>query len=181
MKISLIRHGKSACDFSERITSEAYRKWVSQYNREGICDEAPQQVQAILQQAPLVLTSDLPRSLESAQQASTIQSDPIFRELELPFYNIRFLKIKPQMWTVFYRFLWFIGLSNQAETRKDARKRAKLASDILEECAKAKEPLVLVGHGFFNRFLGRELEKRRWKLQGDKSSANWACHTYWKD
>ena len=49
----LIRHGKSGCDFSKRLTCQDYREWVIKYGEEGICDEAPEDVQRALKNANL--------------------------------------------------------------------------------------------------------------------------------
>ncbi|WP_273849919.1 phosphoglycerate mutase family protein [Guptibacillus spartinae] len=178
MKIKLIRHGKSACDFSKRLTSQNYREWVRKYGEEGICDLAPADVQLALSESTLVLTSDLKRAIDSAKTADTIQSDPLYRELDLPHFHVNFLKLTPRIWTVLYRSLWLIGFSKQAETRKQAKKRAAVAAEQLENHAITYGTVALVGHGFFNRYLGRSLKKRGWEMDGNKGSANWTIHTY---
>ncbi|MGE6204845.1 histidine phosphatase family protein [Guptibacillus hwajinpoensis] len=180
MKIILIRHGKSECDFSKRLTSQDYREWVIKYREGGICDEAPEDVRRALKNGSHVCTSDLRRAIDSAKSAVTIQSDSIYRELELPYFHVKLLKLNPRIWTVFYRFLWLIGLSKQVETQKQAKKRAKLAAQQLEASAIKHGTVILVGHVFFNRFIGSTLTKHGWALKGNKGSANWTIHTYIK-
>lgn len=177
MKIKLIRHGKSACDFSKRLTSQNYREWVKKYGEEGISDLAPDDVQIALSEASLVLTSDLKRAIDSAKTADAI-SDPLYREVDLPHFHVTFLTLTPRIWTVLYRSLWLSGFSKQVETKKQAKKRAALAAEQLENHAITHGTVVLVGHGFFNRYLGRSLKKRGWEIEGDKGSANWTIHTY---
>ncbi|WP_226658752.1 histidine phosphatase family protein [Pseudalkalibacillus hwajinpoensis] len=181
MKIILIRHGKSACDFSKRLTSQDYREWVKKYEEEGICDLAPEDVQFALSEAPLVVTSHLKRAIESAKSADVIQSDPLYRELDLPYFHVSLLKLNPRIWTVFYRSLWLSGFSKQSETQKQAKKRATLAAQQLEDHAITHGTVVLVGHGFFNRYIGRSLKKLGWLVEDDKGSANWTIHTYIKN
>lgn len=180
MEIRLIRHGKSACDFSTRITSTEYRNWVIQYGEEGICDEAPANVQRALKAASIVFTSDFKRAIDSAKGAVAIQSHSIYRELELPHYRIKLLKLNPRIWTVFYRFLWLIGFSKKVENKKRAKKRAETAAQQLEDSAQKHGTVILVGHGFFNRYIGNALSKRGWTLEGNKGTANWTIHTYSK-
>lgn len=180
MEIRLIRHGKSSCDFSKRLTSRDYREWVIKYGEEGICDKAPENVQRALKDASVVFTSDFKRAIDSAHSAVAIQSDSIYRELELPYYHVKLLKLNPRIWTVFYRLLWLIGFSKQVETQQLAKKRAKTAAQRLEESAIKHGTVILVGHGFFNRYIGNVLTKRGWTLEGNKSTANWTIHTYTK-
>ncbi|MFP3470679.1 hypothetical protein R0J90_11615, partial [Micrococcus sp. SIMBA_144] len=100
--------------------------------------------------------------------------------LELPYYNVKFLKLNPRIWTVFYRFLWLIGFSKKVENKKRAKRRAKTAAQKLEDSARKHGKVVLVGHGFFNRYIGNVLTKRGWTLEGKKGTANWTIHTYTK-
>ncbi|MYL64565.1 histidine phosphatase family protein [Bacillus hwajinpoensis] len=180
MEIRLIRHGKSSCDFSKRITSWDYREWVIKYGEAGICDEAPANVQRALKDASIVFTSDFKRAIDSAQSSVAIQSDSIYRELELPYYDVKFLKLNPRIWTVFYRFLWLIGFSKKVENKKRAKRRAKTAAQQLEDNAREHGIVILVGHGFFNRYIGNVLTKRGWTLEGNNGTANWTIHTYTK-
>lgn len=64
--------------------------------------------------ANIVITSDLKRSIESAKFLNPklkANSDPLFRETELPTTSTKLwgLKLSPSIWAVILRCLWFSG------------------------------------------------------------------------
>jgi hypothetical protein len=77
---------------------------------------------------------------------------PLFRETELPnvLTIIGGLKLNPNIYAVILRCLWFCGYSWGCESLKNAKDRAKIASDLLVEYAQEQTTVALVGHGFFN-------------------------------
>ena len=86
---------------------------------------------------------------------------PLFRETGLPSFlsKLGVLKLNPSIWTVILRCFWFRGrgYSSGCESLSDARIRAKKASKILVEYAREHKYVVLVGHGFFNMLVAKEL------------------------
>ena len=77
---------------------------------------------------------------------------PLFRETELPNVPTKIggLKLNPNICAVILRCLWFCGYSWGCESLKNAKDRAKIASDLLVEYAQEQTTVALVGHGFFN-------------------------------
>ncbi|WP_231889806.1 hypothetical protein [Oceanobacillus sp. Castelsardo] len=112
----------------------------------------------------MTMLAFLKRSIESAMLLNTnlkFTSDPLFRETELPssLPKLGVLKLNPSIWTVILRCLWFMGYSSDCESISDARIRAKKAAEILVGYAREHKNVVLVGHGFFNMFVAKELQK----------------------
>ncbi|WP_246320698.1 hypothetical protein [Paenibacillus germinis] len=107
-------------------------------------------------------------------------SVPLFRETELSVPSKEFwgLKLSPSIWTVILRSLWLSGYSRQCESLSNAKQRAKEASILLVNCAKEQESVALVGHGFFNLLIAKELQKKGWKGKKKTSSKHWNCTTY---
>ncbi len=184
MKIAFIRHGKSVWEENEKISSEQFREWVEIYDEKGVQEEEeyPQSTIEVVAKSGIVLTSDLKRSQHSANlltRGSRLNSDGIFREVELPKCTFgQFIKCKPAVWLVVLRLLWMAGYSQSCESYKQARKRAKIGAERLVQYAKNKHTVVLVGHGFFNRLLAKELEKMGWITYEKMSSKHWQCITY---
>jgi broad specificity phosphatase PhoE len=59
-------------------------------------------------------------------------------------------------------FDFFKGTSRarlQCESFRKAKKRAKQASELLVKYVEEHQSVVLVGHGFFNRLIAKELKK----------------------
>ncbi|MEK5215856.1 histidine phosphatase family protein [Psychrobacillus sp. FSL H8-0487] len=185
MEISLIRHGKSQWTENDRITFAEFKNWVEKYDFNGVIEEStfPQITIEKVAVAKVVVTSDLKRSIDSAcllNPASKTISDPLFRETELPAHpTILFnLKLKPNNWAVILRILWFCGYSKECESYSKAKLRATMASQQLINYANEHESIVLVGHGFFNILIAKELRKMGWKGTRTTGVKNWNCTTY---
>jgi hypothetical protein len=60
---------------------------------------------------------------------------------------------------VILRCLWFCGYSWGCGSLKNEKDRAKIACDLLVEYAQEQTTVALVGHGFFNMLIAKELQK----------------------
>ena len=70
------------------------------------------------------------------------------------------------------------GYSRDCESVKEAKIRAGTAAEVLVEQAKEHFSVVLIGHGFLNRFIGNELHKKGLKRNERTSSKHWRATTY---
>lgn len=185
MEISLIRHGKSQLIDNEKIAFEEFKKWVEKYDLYGVNEEPIYPVMTLekVSTAKLVITSNLKRSVVSAMllgsKAKPI-SEPLYRETELPappkiLFNV---KLKPNTWIIILRLLWLSGYSNKCESLRKARVRAKEASQQLMDYANEHKMIVLVGHGFFNMLIAKELKKKGWNSKRKVGAKHWNCTTY---
>jgi len=185
IEISLIRHGKSVLNGNKKKNCEEFKKWVNNYNLSGVVEEKelPPSTLKKVAHAKVVITSDLKRSIESAKILRNnvhIMTDTLFREVELPIPSSKLgnIKLKPQVWSGILRCLWFCGYSNSCESYESAKERAKQAAGQLIEYAEEYHSVVVVGHGFFNLLLAKELIKRGWNGQKMKSSKHWSVTSY---
>jgi broad specificity phosphatase PhoE len=185
MGISLIRHGKSKNIDTNRMTCKEFKDWIKKYNDSGVFEENsyPSETFEKIASANLVITSDLKRSIESATLLNpniNVISEPLFRETELPnlLTKLGGLKLNPNIWAVILRCLWFSGYSWECESLSSAKDRAKVASDLLVEYAQEHTTVVLVGHGFFNMLIAKELQKMGWRCERKINSKHWNCTTY---
>ncbi len=185
MEISLIRHGKSLLTDNRKITCIEFKKWTAKYDENGVFSEQFYPLAALekVKTAKIVVTSDLKRSVESAKLLNSgagIVSDCLFRETELPHPSVNLfnIKFKPEIWAVILRLLWFCGYSNECESLVRARDRAITAAKQLMEYANEHKSVVLVGHGFFNRLIAKELQKHGWKGRRRAGSKHWSCTAY---
>ncbi|TYR81503.1 histidine phosphatase family protein [Priestia megaterium] len=184
MEISLIRHGRSLCVDDKRMSCTAFKKWVEKYDSSGVVTEHnyPKQTVAKINNANLVITSDLKRSIHSAQllkEEMPLLSDSMFREVELPVIHVPArVKLKPNTWAVMVRCLWFSGYSNSCESFKEAKKRAEQAAQSLIAYAKEHQFVTVVGHGFFNIMIAKELQKAGWNADQKINGKHWNCSAY---
>lgn len=185
MEISLIRHGKSKHIENNKITCLEFNRWVEHYDTNGVFQEStyPSVTLQKMTTSKLIITSDLTRSVESARllnNGKDVISNPLFREIEMPTIPMKLfnMKLKPNIWAVILRLLWFTGYSNGCESMRDAKIRAVKASQQLIEHAEEYESVALVGHGFFNMLIAKELLSRGLKGKRKTRSKNWGCTTY---
>ena len=185
MEISLIRHGKSTCSKINRISCKEFGIWVEKYDYSGVFEEDSNPTVTLKKAATanIVLSSELKRSIDSANLLNPnlkAISDPLFRETELPIplTNLWGIKLNSCIWAVILRCLWFSGYSRGCESLSNAIDRAKKASELLVKYAQEHTSVALVGHGFFNMLIAKELQKTGWKGKRKTSSKHWSCTTY---
>jgi len=170
MKITLIRHGEPECELTGKVQSREIPGLINRYNTSGIVDSPPEETKQKAQQHNITVCSDLFRSIESAEKLGIEKiylTDPLFREFALPHFKTGSLNMSISAWITLYRVLSLFGFSKNGESIATARKRANLAASRLIEIAKSHESVLLVGHGFTNYFIARELLSQNW--QGPKS------------
>ncbi|MGP4040984.1 hypothetical protein ACTWP4_13965 [Gracilibacillus sp. D59] len=110
---------------------------------------------------------------------TSLTSMTIFRETELPRLSVKGVKLPPNAWAFLLRSLWFLGYSEGCESLAHAKQRAKKAARLLIEHAQEYESVVLVGHGFFNILIVKELLRLGWKGNRKTNSKHWQCTTYY--
>lgn len=186
MEISLIRHGKSLLTDNDKVTIKEFTTWVDKYDYNGVFEETSYPSEALkkIAAANIVITSDLKRSIESARllkPASKIISDPLFRETELPSIQSTLfdVRIKPSNWAILLRLLWFGGYSTGCESLSQAKYRAIMAAQQLIDYAREYQSVVLVGHGFFNMLITKELKKKGWIGKSSTSAKHWICTSFY--
>ncbi|WP_309088577.1 histidine phosphatase family protein [Domibacillus sp.] len=178
--ILLIRHGRSAHTESRPMTGREFSAWVQAYNEAGVQESSfPKETVASIKDATCLITSDLVRSIESAKYlnpAVKVQSDALFREVELPVVSFTRLKLPPAVWTVLLRTVWLAGYSRHCESYKEAKRRAEKGAQQL--AVAEHRSIALVGHGFFNQLLAGELRKNGWKGRRKTNSNHWCSTLY---
>lgn len=185
MEISLIRHGKSKHIANDKINCNEFTHWVKKYDESGVFEENfyPLETLQKIEKANIVITSDLKRAIDSAKLLkpnSKIVSSFLFRETELPVLTTRRwgLKLKPRLWSVILRCLWFSGYANKCESLSHAKQRAKKAAEELIGYAEEHQSVAFVGHGFINLLIAKELQRLGWQGKRKTDSKHWKCTTY---
>ncbi len=172
-----MRHGKPDVAIPRLLASWQVRGFIDHYNAAGIKEGAPPEAIAIARQCPVLLSSDLLRTQQSAlalKDEGADLVDPIFREAELPYFHRLPIILPPAIWLLLLRGMWWFGYSRNGESIRQARERAGLAVERLIVLAREHERLLLVGHGFSNHFIAQELLKQGW------SGALKPGHKHWK-
>ncbi|MGY3717376.1 hypothetical protein ACWE42_17840 [Sutcliffiella cohnii] len=98
MEISLIRHGKSELIENDSISCLEFQQWVEKYDNCGVTEEMtlPPETKEKVENAKLIVTSDLIRSIQSARLLNpevNMISNPLYRETELPILSKDLIQI----------------------------------------------------------------------------------------
>jgi broad specificity phosphatase PhoE len=134
MRIALIRHGESHHRDDSPVTKAQLSRWINTYNQSGVreAETFPTDTIKAMTMSSFVVTSDIKRAVDSAtllKPDSNRRSDSLFREAELPVpYFIPSLKMRPAIWLVLLRCLWFVGVTKGCESLRGAETRAEKAA-----------------------------------------------------
>lgn len=185
MKIVLIRHGKPQLSKLQPIKARNMPDWIDAYNQADIDYNTVPTESALneAKQCNFIITSQLKRATHSAkilQHPTPHLSDALFQEFDLPYRHISFIKLPPEIWAAIFRITWFLGFSLNAESYYEAKLRASSAADNLIKYAKQHGSVLLVGHGFMNKYIAKELTKRGWNNTKKANHSHWGYGVFEK-
>jgi broad specificity phosphatase PhoE len=189
--IVLVRHARPSFDTLRPIQGPELAAAIAEYDACGIDPERFEGAQALAitrfmaGRVATLVSSDLPRSVESARVffpgLDLSDADPLYREAGLPAkvpIPLSWLKLSFSSFAAAMRVLWLFGLSSEAEAYAGARARALEAAHRLDQLAHRSGFVVLVGHGFQNRLIGRALRKSGWGTESRQGNGYGACTTF---
>jgi broad specificity phosphatase PhoE len=182
--IVLARHGEPALSRRIRLNAAGYRRWWAAYEEGGILagQTPPAELLDLARHADIIFASTRRRAVETAEAVvggKTFVRDPMFVEAPLPPPPLPgFLKLGPKAWGVIARFTWWFGYHGGQETRAEAQRRARAASERLVAAALNGADVLLLAHGFFNLMVGLELKRLGWRRMQDRGFNYWATRRF---
>lgn len=183
MKIILMRHGKPALENYHAVAARDMVDWIADYNRSEIgTDAATQEAIAAVRDIGLATTSSAPRALTSlaALGKAPASEDTTFREAALPVVRVPLLRLSPFIWAFVFRLLWLCGVTKDSESYAQAKRRSRQAADKLAALASGRDSVLLLGHGFMNRLIARQLLLQGWVEVSKSGSGYWGFAVYEK-
>lgn len=184
-EITLIRHGKSEQRVGMPIPGRHFRAWQHRYDEAGIAAGSRPRADSIdaARKAAVLVASDLRRATESAEvlcPGRPFEIDPIYREGELPSFESG-PRLPALAWAWAARLSWMLGSSPDAEPLAEARARARIAAERLEDLARRHGRVALVGHGVMNGLIGTALRRHGWKGPRRPATPHWGPTTFTND
>ena len=185
-RIITARHGRPDLSRDVTISARDYGGWWARYDESGLAPEeqAPAGLVALARGAATVLSSTLPRAIETAAKATggtrDIPADPIFVEAPLPPPPVpEFLKLRPGQWGVVSRICWTLGFApDGVENHTETWGRVARIAARLEEHAKDGD-VLLCAHGYLNWMIDRKLRRDGWqRTQRDGGNHYWSWRIY---
>lgn len=165
MRITLLRHGRPAFELKGSVRAKELGAIAKSYDLSGIVDAPPSETVGVIQGDPVVVCSHLTRSIESAKALGFTEihvKEALFCETAIPHFGSGSVSLPVGVWIVVLRFLWLFGFSRNGESLINARRRARQAAERLVELAEEHQNILLVGHGFINQLIAKELKKSGW-------------------
>jgi len=159
-------NSKKAANFRESYDTAP----VHQFNTDTVLAKIPTRI------TDTIYVSGLSRSIATGLKlfgdSANVVSLDILNEFEmhvvwLPAY------LPYKGWTSISRGLWLLGLEKQGtESYGEAKERVKMVADFIEQKAAKQKQVIFVTHGFLNRNLAKELEKRDWVIIQNEGREN---------
>ncbi|MEO0400097.1 MAG: histidine phosphatase family protein [Pseudomonadota bacterium] len=184
-RIITARHGRPDLARDKKITAKEYGPWWAAYDQSGLVpgEDPPDSLVKLAASATTVLSSTLPRAIETAARltndAREVPADPLYVEAPLPPPPVPLLKLRPGPWGVVSRSFWFFGYAPAGvETHPETWRRVRKIADRLEAYS-ADGDVLLCAHGYLNWMIDRHLRKNGW-ARTDREGANnyWSWRIY---
>ena len=167
IQIMLIRHGIPIIDRANWITFYEASNFVTAYDTVAVYEILDIPVDIKPGEIDKIYSSPLMRARSTAEQMFgdefNIVYDSIFREFKNEIVPIPWIRLPLSLWRVSSRIFWMIGLhSENVPSLKSERRRARQAAEKLAEAALKEQHVILVAHGFINRFMIQYLKNQGW-------------------
>nr|WP_185030282.1 histidine phosphatase family protein [Pseudomonas chlororaphis] len=176
-----MRHGQPKLVATDKLSALDMKDWIEHYNRCEITQQpVPQASLQLAATARMIVSSNAPRALTSVQALGLNPAlvDALFSEAQLPYGRWKRPRLSPFTWAFILRVLWLCGYSPSVESAATAKTRANTAAQRLHTLA-SDGPVLLLGHGFMNRLIARQLEAQGWTRQtANGDSRYWSATVY---
>lgn len=177
-EVILIRHAEVHHEREGWITSKKAAQYRANYDTAPIHQFNPDTVLAKIPQriADTVFVSGLPRSIATGIKlygdSAQIVSLTMLNEFEM---HVAWLPlILPyKAWTSFSRALWIMGWEKQGtESYAEAKDRVNSVANFIEKRVRDEKQIIMVTHGFINRNIAKELQRRDWTIIQNEGKKN---------
>ena len=175
-----MRHGQPKLVATDKMSALDMKDWIEQYNRSEITHHpVPDASMQLAATAKVIVSSSAPRALTSVEVLGLKPAvvDALFCEAQLPYGHWKLPRLSPFVWAFILRILWLWGYSHGVESVGTAKRRASTAAQRLQSLA-SEGPVLLLGHGFMNRMIARQLEADGWTRQKRNGSQYWSATVY---
>jgi broad specificity phosphatase PhoE len=179
-EIILMRHGQPNLTMTGKVSLLKMKHWIEHYNLSEITNQpAPEASVQLAATAQVIVSSTAPRALTSVKALGLQPTvvDEIFCEAQLPHSRWILPRLSPFTWALVLRISWLCGFSGAVESARQAKLRANKAAQQLQDLSSAGSVLLL-GHGFMNRMIAKQLETAGWNRQKRNGSRYWSAMVY---
>ena len=171
-QIMLIRHGVPKIEKKGWVTFYDARDFVEAYDTVEIYEIKKSPVEVRSGEVQHVYSSPLQRAKSTALllfgEDYEIRYDSSFIEFKNEIIPLPWIRLPLKCWRVSSRLIWMAGLhSSRVRSLPTEKQRTRGVAARLDRLAHYEKRVVLVAHGFFNRYLIRYLKKKGWRHSFD--------------
>jgi broad specificity phosphatase PhoE len=181
-RILLVRHGPRApVPNPGWVDADGVLEWRALCDATGISAEAvpPAALSECASSADVLIASDLPRAVESAERMAPgreITLSPLLRETVLDIPAWLPLRWPLNIWESLIHLQWGYRMANKMDAPRAELARAADAARCLTGLARDGATVVAVTHGVFRRLLAGRLVSEGWQAPpGRRSYAPWSA------
>jgi hypothetical protein len=166
LQIILIRHGNPRIKKKNWYSYKEAFNYIYTYDTVGVYDFDVPPVEIRSDETVEIYSSPLNRAYDTARktfgESNEIKIDSTFIEFQREIVPLP-LVLPINGWTSLSRFFWMIGLhSDDIPSFRSERNRAKSGGNILEMAASENNKIILVAHGFLNKYIVKYLKENGW-------------------
>jgi len=174
-QIIIFRHGEPNVKIHGWVKKDEAREYLDDYKSSKVyaIDSIPICLKA--GEINNVYTSTLNRAKNTADlimhDSINIVADSTFSEFDNRVSGLPNVKLPSGLVLGSSRLFWLLGFNDGGiESFKEAKERAKEGAQKLQKLALSNQRVVLVAHGFMNRYLAKYLKDLDWKQVKDGGS-----------
>lgn len=175
MEIVLIRHGQPTVDKNVKLNATQFANWLNDYNNSSINQLYKPPVSLTKKiSRHFVVSSDLPRAINSARICAGKKPDLIIKQLKempIPHWSLPLIA-NAYAWIIINGLMWAMGLHGHVDSLSRCRMRGKLAARTLSSMAEQKKNVAVFGHVIMNYYIAFQLIRQGWR-------ANFTGKKFW--
>lgn len=187
-RIILARHGRSALVHRGGwLSSAGVQRQRDAYDAAGIAadDVPPRALVGEIGPNGIVVASDLPRAIESAERLAPgepIPVSPLLRETPLEIPTKLPLRMPLAGWEALMHARWTLQIANGSDASPKDLTRAHAAADWLVSMSRDHSPVIAITHGVFRRLLADRLMTMGWRSDlARRSYDHWSAWSFERD
>lgn len=181
-KVTIIRHGMPDAHFKypgfKLLKGSQIAEYIRDWNNCELSQEnvVPIEIKTVIGESDYFISSTLKRTIDSYRLLgiTKIDSFELLNEAQLPYGFFKNVKLPILFWGIMIRMLWVFGLKTNSESYKEFKERIKKAYDYISSLSTKFNHIVIIGHGFTNLQLKKELRRNQWTFTN-----NYGGHNYW--
>ncbi|MCC9165634.1 histidine phosphatase family protein [Pontibacter harenae] len=179
-QIALVRHGEPDINKTGKFSHQEAQRYVTRYDSVGIVVPDKPFFEIKDPKEVAIFSSSVQRAQATAQylfgDSTEMEVSRDFREFETRIGKRAIkLRLPIKLWTTSARIKWMLGLGRgEIESFADAKNRAQKAAELIADATEERPKVVLVAHGFLNRYIKEELQGMGWHVVKDGGSSYFA-------